>query len=112
MDLSNADWKWKAWYSDNSVYSSENIDWVDLPDDGMIVAVEYCYVNDQRYRNVFTGGDWYYRDNGRIQYVSSKQWGKDEPKPKIDCLSCIKRGGGMGDDAYQDMYNSAWEDSE
>lgn len=66
-------------------------DWKALPDEGVV------WVNDlaSGVRRL-NGGDWYYIDNGALAYVSSREWGVDQPKPE-GCQDCIKRGVGVSD---------------
>lgn len=88
--------KFRAWYADGTVYRGNSAeDWKALPAEGVVVVVEY----EDTGRRIFSGGDWYYLDGGRLAYVPSREWGRDEPRP-VACRDCIKRGVGVPDHVY------------
>jgi len=97
--------RWVAFYSETEVYRSEDWTWQALPASGMLVVV---LINPTG-RTIMAGGDWYFMHEGKYGYVSSKEWGKDEPRPDIACQSCVKYGVGAPDDVFQRIYDIAFE---
>lgn len=67
-----------------------------MPESGVLVIVETRDTG----RTIYTGGDWYYLDDGKIKYVSSGDWGTWKPKPDVPCTSCIKQGVGVSDEEF------------
>lgn len=88
--------RFRAWYADGSIYDGESAeDWKALPAEGVVYVVELRATG----RGMFNGGDWYYIDNGALAYVSSVEWGVDQPKPE-GCADCVKRGVGVTDEEF------------
>ena len=92
--------KWTAYYTEGKVFHSQDTDWSALPEEGVLIVVEY----QPGGRRIVDGGDWYWLENGRINYVPSLSWEKEEPKPQVSCSNCVKRGVAMEDDAFYALY--------
>jgi hypothetical protein len=93
--------RWTAYYTGNRVFDSNNLSWAELPDDGVLIVVEY----QQGGRRIVDGGDWYWLEDGRINYVPSVSWDNEEPKPNVSCQSCVKRGAKADDDTFYSLYD-------
>ena len=54
---------WRAWYADGGVYQSEEMDWSDLPNDGVVyVTLFYKETTpDGQATRRFMVGEWYFR---------------------------------------------------
>lgn len=98
----------RVWYADGSVESGVTVDdWKALPDDGVVIVVRYNDHADGSYgRTVFNGGDWYKLDGEGMNYVSSREWGTDQPKPD-GCLSCVKHGVRVSEAEFWRMHAEA-----
>lgn len=48
---------WRCWYSDGEVYSSDEYEWEELPDDGLLVRMLYF---EDGYREIQQGMDYFY----------------------------------------------------
>lgn len=96
--------RFRAWYRDETYNGSTLSDFKALPEDGLVVLVALYDTG----RTIFDGGDWYYWTNGRIRYVPSVEWGRDEPRPDIQCLDCVKHGVGVPDDEFERILAEAW----
>lgn len=83
--------RFTAYYTEGRVYKGDYDDWLEMPADGVLVIIEHRATG----RGVFSGGDWYYADKGKIYYIPSGPWGTEQPKPAISCTSCIKHGIGV-----------------
>ena len=86
---------WKCWYTDGVLYSSREHSWAALPDSGVQVVVIYLeqqYALGLNYRQILTGKDWYYWENGEIKGVPSVSWdGVWVDPPKVSPEN-IKKG--------------------
>jgi hypothetical protein len=53
--------RWRAWYRGGGVFDSEETEWADLPDDGLLIVAilfnEYSR-GGERYRRIMMGSDW------------------------------------------------------
>ena len=49
---------WRVFYGDGAEFSSENLEWSELPDDGVAVVVVYL---EQARRLLLLGDDWYFQ---------------------------------------------------
>ena len=95
---------WKAWYTEDRQFASDiapgfdTVDWVDLPDDGVLLVVLYMDEtggHGKPYRQILSGSDWYFTaqsENG-LMYMSNN----DSPEEnKLRYPGCIlKRGKGV-----------------
>lgn len=97
--------KWTAYYTEGRVFRSEDISWQELPESGVLIVV----VHFEGRRNVLEGADWYYLDQGEFRVVLSKSWAGWEPKPQINCASCIKQGVGISDEEFWELYKKVWD---
>ena len=63
---------WKIWYTNNRVYSSHDITWEELPDDGVLFLILYrdqTYMDngvEKRYRTRLHAYDWYGSDGDQM----------------------------------------------
>ena len=63
---------WKIWYTNNRVYSSHDITWHDLPDDGVLFLILYrdqTYMDsgvEKRYRTRLHAYDFYGSDGDQM----------------------------------------------
>lgn len=95
---------WRAWYTEGRVYTSDETDWLKLPSDGLVWVTVYRDTGKTHYN----GGDWYWIEGDRVRYVPSREWGVDEPRPDVACLSCVKRGAGVPDEEFRKIAIEAW----
>ena len=75
---------WRVWYDNGSQYSSKEIKWCKLFDDGVISVVLYF---DDKTRRIMDGSDWYFKAVGTDDYIygqnndtveeNKKRYGKD-----------------------------------
>lgn len=102
--------EWVAWYTEDRVFKSSEIEWKDLPASGVLVVHSLYWENGQRYRTIYDGCDWYALHDGKFVCVPSKEWGdKWEPKPEGVCAGCIKQGVAVSDEEYRRIVQLAWE---
>ena len=100
--------RWRAWYTDDREYEGKGVDaFKALPEIGVLVIVEYRDTG----RRVLAGGDWYYWQDGQIDYVSSGDWGTWKDRPSVSCLDCVKQGVGVSNDEFEAVYQRAWRSS-
>jgi len=98
------EWKsWTAYYTENRTFNSTDIDWIQLPESGVLIVV----VQFEGRRNILEGADWYYLHDGDFGVVLSKSWTGWEPKPTLECQSCIKQGIGTADEEFWRIYQTA-----
>lgn len=97
----------KAWYVGKKVYIGNN--WDDfkaLPESGVIwITVFY-----PQGRVFYNGGDWYYLQDNKLKYIPSGAWGSWQPRPEVECLSCVKQGVGVSDAEFEIVKELAWKD--
>lgn len=95
----------RAWYADSATYDGSVVDdFKAMPYEGVVVI---C-VRKETGRTILDGGDWYFWRDGDIGYVPSVEWGRDEPRPDVACLDCVKRGVGVPDDVFARTVAEAW----
>lgn len=108
VDESSA--SWRVWYADSGVYDSTEMDWVDLPDSGMLGAVVYY---ERPYREIVNGGDWFYLDDNGVptRTETHDEWGEWVPKPEAPDEE-IKQGQAVSDELWQQKQHEMQESRE
>lgn len=96
---------WKVYYTNNRIFESKYVDWIQLPESGVLFVVVYFTAG----RKIYSGGDWYYLVNNKFDYVPSGKWGTWKPKPNVSCLSCIKQGVGVSDEEFNKLRQIVFE---
>lgn len=93
--------QWRAYYTDSRIFSSNAVDWVDLPDKGIIGVIVFF---NPPYRELVKGGDWYYLDDtGKPTCTEThEEWGKWVDKPNVSDEE-IKRSGSVSDDRWEEI---------
>lgn len=100
--------RWRAYYSDGRTFASGDVAWAALPPDGCVGVVVF---NEPPYRRILDGYDWVYMLDGKLFTVETNPvWGEWAAKPALRCLSCVKRGEAMEDEAWQAMRRRMFED--
>lgn len=95
---------WRAWYEGERTFSSTSTEFQALPESGVLVLAEYRATG----KTIWDGADWYYLEDGAFGYVASKAWGTDEPRPDLQCRSCVKEGVGVSDAEFWEAHRQAW----
>lgn len=93
--------RWRAWYADGSVYSSDETSWPDLPPRGMVGVVVFL---DGGYRELVQTRDWFWMDaDGQIDGVPTHPvWGcwADTPDAPAEM---VKQGEGLPDEKWTEI---------
>lgn len=62
---------WKAWYCGGAAFCSKEVDWAELPDDGMlgyVLAFDKLDPQGRHYTRKNTGKDWYWMSPGMKEH--------------------------------------------
>lgn len=98
---------WRAYHFDGRTFASSDVAWPAVPD-GIVGVVEFL---EPPYRRIHDGHDWIWMEGGEFRTVTTHQeWGAWADSPEVACASCLKRGAGMGDDAWEAMQRRMFED--
>lgn len=81
---------WRAWYKGNIKYNSKEIDWADLPNDGLLVVVVYFRKGDRKERRIMNGCDWYFYSPSDKSYFDNNESPESNRLRYPDCI--LKRG--------------------
>ena len=86
---------WKIWYTDDRRYSSQEVDWEDLPRDGVLYLTvyydEWTGANENvRYTQNYSGDDWYFHRPGTDLFGSNTDSLGENWLRYPDCI--FKRG--------------------
>ena len=96
---------WQVWYDDGSIYDSDNSDWSDLPDDGVLVKM--IYYSDGT-RQIQQGADYFFiaqHHSGEEIHANST---KTIPEIKDRYQNpIIKKGRWAPDEYYQKIVDEA-----
>lgn len=96
---------WDVWYVGGRQFRGRTVaEWKALPSTGLLWITAY-YENGNRV--FYSGGDWYFIDGDRFQYVPTGDWGTWQPKSE-GCKDCIKRGDGCSDEEFAAIEREAW----
>lgn len=87
---------WRAYYDPFSTHDSNEYKWSELPDERMVGVVVF---RERPYRELVSGGDWYYLDRG-APAASDTTWnGWVDPPDAPD--KELKQGIGLPDDMWE-----------
>lgn len=106
---------WRAWYAGGRTFSSDETDWTDLPDDGVLGAMVYYADRSPGgvpYRRIVSGGDWYHLVDGEPACTATHdEWGEWVDPPDAPDAE-LKRGRGVHDEEFEavhaEMLESRW----
>ena len=101
---------WRAYYVGGLTFSSEEDEWADLPDDGLLVVVIYTERESldgdiHVHRRIRAGFDWYFHVPDSDLYAANN----DEPDEirKRYPGAILKRGKWAGEEEYRTVYETA-----
>lgn len=98
---SQSDVDWRAYYTGGRRFANDRYLWADLPSQGVLGVVVFKY---KPYRDIVTGGDWYWLDDG-VPTCGDTTWdGWVEPPDEPH----LKRG--AADGGYETVYEQMIED--
>ncbi len=106
---------WRAWYADGAVYSSLDMDWDALPDDGVISVVLYFdepTPAGSPLRRIMEGHDFYFKAAGPGGPIYGETHNQRQPDPMADIArrypgASIKRGMWTDEDTMRRIQNQA-----
>lgn len=101
---------WRAYYTEDREYVSNEDDWMDLPDDGLLIVVLYGIRqdldgNEHVHRRIRAGYDWYFHVPDTTLYA-----GNNDPPDEIMTRyprAILKRGKWAPEDEYRHVYEMA-----
>lgn len=85
--------RWRAWYVGGRVLDSRDCAWDDLPDDGVLVVVQF---HDDGTRRFAAGDDWYFMLDGTLAHNSDTRAENERRYPG----AVLKRGMWASDDEF------------
>lgn len=99
---------WRAYYADGSRYESTDVDWRDLPAEGLVGVVVF---HDPPYRQIVDGGDWFYLDDDGTPATTATadQWGEWVDPPDAPETE-VKRGQALSDVAWERVRHEMIDD--
>lgn len=100
---------WKAFYTLDRVFSSENSNWADLPSAGIVGVVVYY---EKPYRDILTGGDWFYLEGECPDSTGTHDNFGDYVDPPSVPEDELKKGVMIPDDDFQKIRSRMTEDKE
>ena len=102
---------WRVWYADLQVFSSADVDWEELPKDGVLGVVAYEDGHDPNtdevYRLVHTGQDYYFKalsEQGKLIIGSccgSSPLEIYQRYGPAESGTCVKRGKWTDNETYE-----------
>lgn len=99
---------WRAWYSETLIYDSRTTNWVDLPDDGLLVVVVYLNTDEgsntfrrgTKYRRTMSGHDHFFEAQGPLGPIYGSSNDSMDLITQRYGPSSIKKGQWSDDETY------------
>lgn len=96
--------RFRVWWADGGITDGTTTEaWKSLRPGGVVWVTRF----HGTHRAFYSGGDWYYLEDGDLRYVPSGEWGTHQSKPE-GCRDCIKRGVGVSDEMFRRIEAEAW----
>lgn len=94
---------WRIWYTDGRVFSSDSVNWGDLPADGVLVVIVYYDEGDRKH---FDHCEWYFHEPGTELFGTTDNL--EEAYLRYPDAS-FKRGRWTDLETFQTVRRAAWD---
>lgn len=94
----------RIWYADGSVVVGETLaDWNLAPTEGAVQVFKYGESDAGPFK-VRYKGDWIWWQDDDLHRVPISDWGAGwAPRPDVPCENCVKKGGVVSDQRYDEI---------